>query len=543
MSTIIKYNGTNIFDNIGPTPFVSRSFEPIRYGKKFGAKEVFTLEGQITGSCSTSYLDILNKSTVLFNNLGSDFKRFEIISNGITVVDKPYAKVVSFDLDEDKTFSIKPYSIIFDTFDDENFSISDFGVLDPSNEIQYSEGPDGQISITHSISARGFKTTKDPLKNAIDYVEANSSLGSEILTSRINKNGAISSPVLVSMAEQVNRLESSYSLTKRYICDARRPNSGRIFNSSIDVSYDEESGIYVADFSGSIQGGFNSANLGISDINEIRDALKTLDFYAITNTNFKKKYGFDLNPIILNLKIDENELERSISFSCSFNSDKGAGEAYMEADYNISYDDNAELYQVSASISIKGKKSQKAKWNDVKLFYENLNVKALCQDAILQEEPSVKLEEYPSSYDVSFDERNATITINASFNQINPQNFWYNQFKNLDFSLELTCSKDIIIPVQTVYNGAKVVDIEAKTRPQISINGSLSPLNPCETNEIYSSVKNLAMSIIGKYLGGREGYFLEGIEITKDENNSGAIYNFNANVSYDAGILYLKVEN
>lgn len=540
MSTIIRYNGIDIFNGIGPVPFVSRNFEPIRYGKKFGAKEVFTLEGQITGSCSTSYLDILNKSTTLFNNLASDFKRFEIISNGVTVVDKPCAKVVSFDLDEDKTFSIKPYSITFDTFDDNNFSAGDFGVLDPSNEIQYSEGQNGELSITHSISARGFKTTKDPLQNAIDYVNTNSNLGSEILTSRINKNGAISSPVLVSVTEQVNRLESSYSLTKKYICDARRPNSGRIFNSSVDISYDEESGIYTADFSGSIQGGFNTGNLGSSNMDEIRDALKTLDFYAITNTNFKKKYDFDLNPIILNLKIDENEIERSISFSCSFNSDRGAGVAYMEADYTMSYDDVSELYQVSASISIKGKKSQKAKWADIKSFYENLNVQALCQNAVLQEDGSVRLEQYPNSFSVSFDERNSTITVDASFNQINPQNFWSNQFKNLDFSLELTASKDIILPVQTIYNGAKVIDIEAKTRPQISISGSLSPINPCSSTELYSSVKNLALSIIGKYLGSASGYFLESIEVSKEGNDSGQAYNFNISVSYDAGNFYLK---
>jgi len=540
MSTIIRYNGINIFNGIGPVPFVSRNFEPIRYGKKFGAKEVFTLEGQITGSCSTSYLDILNKSTTLFNNLASDFKRFEIISNGVTVVDKPYAKVVSFDLDEDKTFSIKPYSITFDTFDDNNFLAGDFGVLDPSNEIQYSEGQNGELSITHSISARGFKTTKDPLQNAIDYVNANSNLGSEILTSRINKNGAISSPVLVSVTEQVNRLESSYSLTKKYVCDARRPNSGRVFNSSVDISYDEESGIYTADFSGSIQGGFNTGNLGSSNMDEIRDALKTLDFYAITNTNFKKKYDFDLNPIILNLKIDENETERSISFSCSFNSDRGAGVAYMEADYTVSYDDVSELYQVSASISIKGKKSQKAKWGDIKSFYENLNVQALCQNAALQEDGSVRLEQYPNSFSVSFDERNSTITVDASFNQINPQNFWSNQFKNLDFSLELNTSKDIILPVQTVYNGAKVIDIEAKTRPQISINGSLSPINPCSSTELYSSVKNFALSIISRYLGSASGYFLESIEVSKEGNDSGQAYNFNISVSYDAGNFYLK---
>lgn len=540
MSTIIRYNGINIFNGIGPVPFVSRNFEPVRYGKKFGAKEVFTLEGQITGSCSTSYLDILNKSTTLFNNLGSDFKRFEIISNGVTVVDKPYAKVVSFDLDEDKTFSIKPYSITFDTFDSKNFSASDFGVLDPSNEIQYSEGQNGELSITHSVSARGFKTTKDPLQNAIDYVNTNSTLGSEILTSRINKNGIISSPVLVSVTEQINRLESSYSLVKKYTCDARRPNSGRIFNSSIDISYEEESGIYTADFSGSIQGGSNSGNLGNSNMDEIRDALKTLDFYAIANTNFKKKYDFDLNPIILNLKIDENEIERSLSFSCSFNSDKGAGVAYMEADYTISYDDVSELYQVSASISIKGKKSQKAKWADVKSFYENLNVQALCQNAVLQEDGSARLEQYPNSFSVSFDERNATITVDASFNQINPQNFWSNQFKNLDFSLELTTSKDIILPVQTVYNGAKVIDIEAKTRPQISISGSLSPINPCGSAELYSSVKNLALSIISRYLGSANGYFLESIEITREGNDSGQAYNFNISVSYDAGNFYLK---
>ena len=541
MSTLIRYNGANLFDGIGPTPFVSRNFEPIRYGNRFGAKEVFTLDGVITGSCSTSYIDILNKSTTLFNRLGSDFKRFEIISNGVTVVDKPYAKIVSFDLEEDKTFALKPYSITLDAFDDDHFSINNFGVLGPSNEIQYSEGKDGQISITHSVSARGFKTTKDALKNAIDYVAANSNLGSELLTSRIVKNQSISSPVLVSINEEINRFESSYSLVKQYICDARAVNSNIIFNSSIDISYEEESGVYSVDFNGSIQGGINPSNLGSSSMETLRDALKTLRFYDIANTLFKKKYGNDLNPIILNLKIDENEIDRNISFSCSFNSDRGAGLAYVEADYTISYDDVSELYEVSASVTVKGKKSQKAKWSDVKSFYENLNFQGLCQNAILQEVSSVRLEQNPSSFNVSFDERNGTISAEASYKQVNPGNSWSSQFKNLDFSIELNASKDIILPVQTVYNGAKVVDIEAKTRPQISINGSLLPLNPCSSSEISSTVKGFAYSVIGKYLKGSSNkYHLEDIQITREENESGQGYSFNISVSYDAGDFYLN---
>jgi len=532
----IFYNGEDLFSGIGPTPFIARNFEPVRYGKNFVAKEVFTLNGFITGDmslnnfCENSYEELINKSNTLFSRLSKDFKEFEIKQNGSSLFKKDFAKITSFELDEDKTAIIKPYSINIETFDEKYFFES-FGVLDQSNEIQYSEGKDGQISITHSVSAVGFQTSISPLQNAINYVTEKCVLGEEIATSRIVRNGIVQNPVLISIEEQVDRLQSSYSLVKKYVCDSRAPNSGCVLNFSVETSYDEQSGIYSTSLNGSIQGGLDASNGNFANMEKIREAFSKLDLYNLANSFFRKKYSLSLNPNMLNLKLDEKEVELSLSFSCSFDSDMTASSVYMDAEYSISYDQISELHEISASINIKGKKSQKNKWSELKDFYEALNIRGLCQKE-LSDEGGGPLENYPKSYNVSFDERNGAITANASFMEVNPRSVW-KDFKNLDFNFEVNFSKKIILPVQTVYDGAKVVSINSKTRPQVSINGSVNPNRVCEAAELYSEIKDMSISMIKKYIKNPGQIFIEDIKVTKDLA-SGQIYNFNATVSFEA---------
>jgi hypothetical protein len=533
----IFYDGKDLFSGIGPTPLVARNFEPVRYGASFVAKETFTLNGLITGDmglddfCKNSYGQLMNKSNTLFNRLNKDFKEFEIKQNGSSLFKKNFARVTSFELDEDKTTIIKPYSITFETFD-ERYFFESFGVLDQSDEIQYSEGKDGQISITHSVSAVGFKTSISPLQNAINYVNDKCVLGDEIATGRIARNGTIQNPVLASIEEQIDRLQSSYSLVKRYVCDSRAPNSGCVLNFSVETSYDEQSGIYSTSLSGSIQGGLDVDNGNFANMQKIREAFSSLNLYNLANSFFRKKYSLSLNPNMLNLKIDEKEVELSLSFSCYFDSDMGASSVYMDAEYSISYDSLSELHEISASITIKGKKSQKSKWSELKDFYETLNVRGLCQKE-LSNEGGGALENYPKSHSISFDERNCVITINVSFMERNPRSVW-RDFKNLDFNLEANFSKNIILPIQTVYDGAKVVGINCNTRPQVSINGSLNTNRACETSELYSEIKDMSISIIRKYIKNSGQFFIEDIKVTRDLA-SGQTYNFNATVSFEAG--------
>ena len=533
---LIFYDGADLFSGIGPTPLISRNFEPVRYGVGFVAKETFTLNGLITGDmhldnfCENSYVQLINKSNTLFNRLSKDFKEFEIKQNGDSLFKKNFAKITSFELDEDKTTIIKPYSITFETFD-ERYFFESFGVLDQSDEIQYSEGKDGQISISHSVSAVGFKTSISPLQNAINYVAEKCVLGDEIATSKIARNGAIQKPVLISIEEQVDRLQSSYSLVKKYVCDSKAPNSGCVLNFSVETSYDEQSGIYSTSLSGSIQGGLDEDNDNLTNMEKIREAFSKLDLYNLTNSFFTKKYSLSLNPNMLNFKLDENEVELSLSFSCSFDSDVTASSVYMDADYSISYDDISELHEISTTINIKGKNSQKNKWGELKTFYETLNVRGLCQKELLNEGGG-PLQLYPKSYNLSFDERNCVITVSASFAEVNPRSVWKN-FKNLDFNIDATFSKNIILAVQTVYDGAKVIGINSKTRPQVSINGSLNPNKVCQQSELYSEIKDMSISMIKKYIKKSGQIFIEDIKITRDIS-SAQTYNFNVTVSFEA---------
>jgi hypothetical protein len=200
----------------------------------------------------------------------------------------------------------------------------------------------------------------------------------------------------------------------------------------------------------------------------------------------------------------------------------------------------SELHEISFTGTIKGKKSQKTKWSELKNFYSNLNVAALCQKFLSEENSSIRIEPYARSYSVEFDERNGTITVSATYAEANPANIWYNQFRNLNFDINIDASRKIILPVQTVNDGAKVVDIESTTRPSCSIQGSAQLLDTCSVAEVYSNIKSFAFSLISKYVG--SGYFIEAVEISKDLASGPQVYNFNITVSYEAGTGFLLIE-
>jgi hypothetical protein len=524
VSTEILYNGINLFSGVASTPFVGRTLEPIRYGSIWGTLEVFSLEGQITGLCSDGLSEIIQKSQVILNGLSStEFGEFSIVDNGTQIVSKPYVKVRSFNLEEDITVGIKPFQIELEAYEEDFFS-GYYGVVDPTNDISYEETQEGNILINRTCSARGFNTSASALQNAIDYVQSTISTILPVSSILIEKNGTIASPVLTSVTEEINRLEGSYSLTKKYASNARGPNSGFLFEISYDISYSETEGVYQISANGSLTAGIGST------VSDLRLAFEKVKLYELCRQAMSKYNGLNINPNPLNLNVTENLRDSSLSFSASFNTDTIASDIDFTYDVSIELNDLVDLANVSFNGSVRGRLGQNARWNKIKQFYETVDVFGICQSALQEEFAGRKLTIKPSSYSSDFDERNGEIRINASFLEIHEKNKWSHLFRSFDYSLSFAPGVKIKHKIQTLSNGSKVFDINSASRSSCSISGTAAILNECSVNSIVNDIKSVMLSILAEY--NISNYFVESISVTEGKEKKAPSYDFEMTVSY-----------
>jgi hypothetical protein len=533
VATDILYNNISIFSGIAPVPFVERSLEPIRYGSKWGTTEVFSLNGQITGSCDAGLEEIINKSNIILSRVSPTSASLQIFDNGSLIVDKPYAKIKSFNLEEDITVGIKPFSMEFEAYEEDFFDGS-YGVLDPINEISYEEGGEGDIIINRSCSARGFDTDSSALQNAIDYVQSLHLTIIPVQSILIQKNGSVLSPSLISIEEEINRLEGSYSLTKRYSCNANSPNSGFIFKISYDIQYSEIEGVYQVTASGSIIGNV------FSDISDLRSAFGRLNLYALCRTAMFKYNGLEINPNPKSLNVGEEKTESALSFSVVFDTDLIASDIEYIYDTVISLDASADLCKVDFNGTIKSRKGQSARWGDIKNFYKTIDVVSICQTALSNEfiGQSRILALHPSSFESDFNERDGAISISASFNELHKKNKWSHIFRNFDYSLEFNRGLKVKHKIQTISNGSKVCDINSKTRSSCSVSGTGTLLNcSYSAEEISFQIKGVMQSILAENF--ISDYFVESISITEDLSKGLGVYGFSMSVSYYDSTTFL----
>ena len=526
MATDILYNSVNVFSGVAPTPFVERSLEPIRYGSKWGTRETFSLNGQITGQCDDGLEEIINKSNIILTRISPISGSLQIIDDGTLVIDKPYAKVRSFNLEEDISVGVKPFTIEFEAYE-ENFFTGSYGVLDPVNTVSYEETNDGEIIINRSCSARGFDTDSLALQNAIDYVESAISNFAPVLSLQIEKNGTISTPVLVGVEEEINRLEGSYSLSKRYLCNAKSPNSGFVFQISYKIEYSETEGVYQISADGSMVANLNST------ISDLRNAFSRLDLYALCRSAMFKYNGLNINPNPISLTVNEVVSESRLDFNISFDTDLISSDVDFLYDTAISLDALTDLCSVSFDGTIRGRRGQSVKWARIKSFYDGLNIASICQSAVFNEfiGDNRTLQLHPSSFSVDFNEREGVISINASFAEVHKKNKWSHLFRSLDYSLNFDKGLKVRKKVQTVKNGSKAFDMNSRARSSCSISGSGILVN-CDSSysEVSGKIKNMMQSIFAENLVGN--YFVESISITEDLSKGAGAYSFEMSVSY-----------
>jgi len=364
MATIIKYNGVEPFkSNDIATPYVGRSTEPIREGRKLGVLDKITLEGQIDG-CDEPALRA--KRSAILNAFSSNFKTLEIIDDGTTILTKDFVKIDNITFAESKYIGVVEYSIEMAAADEILFN-DFYGVANPSINTETSLNIGQGYSINKGISAIGINTHEDPkqsnaLNNAKDFV--NNFSGIENLS--LPEAGL--QPILVGQTEEINRLNGEYKVTEQYAADAYSLHKiGNSFPEGV-LRYelkaqDSFSEIKSIGISGSINAGLDGS------MANIRERLNGINFHHIAESTM----GIALVKHPVTEEITEDNDKREITFGVSFNNDFNFNDCGVSRKIRYSVEEEDGFLSISVDGEVTARGPVKARWGLVEgEFYNNL---------------------------------------------------------------------------------------------------------------------------------------------------------------------------
>lgn len=324
MSFEIHYNGIQIASG-QPAPLLQRDVDYIQAGERWGQMESYTLNGYLTG-CSDS--DLISARNSLLQNFSSGFGSLTIA--GFTGFDLVKIRDVSF---EDSQY-VGPlgYSISFEHYPSGAFETF-YGVLEPSDVIQYRENQDQTLEMSRTISAKGFATSLDldsALNNAVAFVESRS--GEMVKPFLIDYSGTNLAFYLDSSDENIDRLNNSVTLSQVFRCDPLAVDSSIIHRFSYDVKEDVAQ-LMTITFNGQIDAGRYGSLSGCRNVYD----------------KFKSGMG---SRFFINESVTEDDFSNKLIYGISLYTGSGtAGLDQVEDDFSITISEDSESSIIKASVN------------------------------------------------------------------------------------------------------------------------------------------------------------------------------------------------
>ena len=477
-----------------PTPYVSRDQQMINVGKRWTQQTNIDINGQITGY---DFDDIVNKQDALISGFARDFKSLDLQETG---ADGAYysldgfpltnCKINNINFESNKYSQLLDYQISIAAYENDLFS-GTLGVLEPSEEINFSEQINEQIQITHTISAKGTPTSsRNAIDNAKHFVlgltgirEGNKAKITPHLMKYENFN-----PVLLNTSESINRMDGTYSVTESYgMMKTGQADLVSGLSFSINSGQGDEFG--QVELSMDYRGGKTGT---IEETRGMIPSLSASGYHQIAESIS----NFTLNPYPVSFNVDEDTHSNKITVTATFDSNTlGEYATGVNFDYSIDFvtDEmsNATKVSVKAQISSRGNQPQKLK-NAENFLKERIvdldNSIADCSnegdypcflwnlakeeyDLHLPDSP-YSLNSYPSSSSISKDELNGRINLSATFSD----EFSNSSLKSSDFNISVipglllyTVETDIVHPRKVIIYNSQVTK-----RSSLSINSSVT---------------------------------------------------------------------
>jgi hypothetical protein len=308
MNTIF-YNNNNAFENISYTPFVSYQMESDGY---ISSKEIIVLNGEIIADCISGASGIFAKQKKLVNNFSKNYANFEIKEKNNTLYSCENAVIKSIDFENSDYAYIVPFSVEIECYE-KNFFSGQYGVYDMENAFDIQEGADQSVTITHTISAKGFNNNNSAIYNATSWVYANSGISNMPQANFIKLNNG-NSPFLVSLEEEIDRFNGSCSIKETYSFDQAELGNG-LLRYKIEIKTDKLTFNTV-----SLVGSIDMGQYG--SMSAARQRYSGLDLYSIAAHLYRKATDLnDLSAVVVEYSIDEDLIKNTLNFKINYNND------------------------------------------------------------------------------------------------------------------------------------------------------------------------------------------------------------------------------
>lgn len=507
------------------TPYVSRTQTPIYYGVRSGQITQIDLNGQITGS---NYDALISAQTKLISGFSKDFQSLSLRDGSAVVEGFPISNCIvdNINFSEGQYNQLLGYSITLRAYEASLFSgVSK--VLSPVNSFVFSETDEGQRSITHTISAQGINTNAsgtiegNALDNAKDFVLSLTGWSNQIMPEMIRKGDFTKyttiNPSLKSQSESVNRMNGTFSVTENWVFDENNSE-----DAARTVTVDIQSGIntdfVTATVNVNVQGDKRKS------ITEIRNKVpRNNELYKIAKDNFeamRADSSRQLNSQPSSVNVDEDAESKTISVSAVFSDNdihpypvigasnapeghphKKQDYAYFDYSVDLNRDEITSVTEVSINGTILGiggdLKNRYAAANQFltglnKNLYatgtgSNANVSFFGLSGFLYEKAKGEYDSFFTSSDnyglnqtlnsltITPNEFNGTISVAASFNDVDMFLGEYGQFDSASYSVSVKPALPAISVkpiVKTNETEQKFFDLGYMTKSQVDLSCS-----------------------------------------------------------------------
>jgi hypothetical protein len=334
---IITYNGNRIpASGTGPTPYISLNDDVFTFGDRWGLGTRISLNGLITGC---AYGNLYSGQTGLVGLFSNSYKTLQVLESADD--QNSYSPVYSFSgcSVDNISFSEAPYlNVVSYTVELTSYPSGltgyfsgNYGVLDPKDEINISEGDDGFGTISRTVSARGFVTNSidTAINNAKNYVAGRTGITSILEVSQISgfQNSGSFTPVLVQIAENLDRLSLTYSVEQTYrfkmISGDSDAKNNYSFNNyylttySTSISSGAGDDFVSASIQGEIKAGITGAT-GDALVLELISQLSGLSPYSIISGKYGAPNSFDFCKDPIDFSVTQDLKARKINFNASY---------------------------------------------------------------------------------------------------------------------------------------------------------------------------------------------------------------------------------
>jgi hypothetical protein len=555
-SSFSKVNPEECFYFSGmPTPYLSRSVENVFYSNKYCQLTTLNLNGQIIGSVPVSgenlnTLSILEDRKRILSGFSRSFQKLGVFENNTLI--KQFEGCIVRDISfSPSNYGFQDYSITLDCYEDDEFN-GTFGVLDPTDTVNFTDNKNGTVSISHSVSAKGFTTnasisSEQAIVNAKNFVEGRTGFNISRVSPLFIGGISDSNLIIQDISRDINRAEGTYSCSIDYLVQ-----TGTI--GEIPISAGHVSTIDTTVNSG-VESPFVQVNVNYNlQGDKYASASSLRSSQPSTGTLFKIATGAagieNLSSIPLNLSVDDSaEVNKSIQVSASYDSNTiyeslGTG-VFFDFKVDVSTDDIKDTATVSINgdIIARGNNREQFRlksgyYHDVvsgKLFdyaneiYTGVNYNKLYGNTAWALNPAA------NNLSVQMDEIAGTVSCSASFDNQD----YKAGYKQFTYRVDVT-------PALAQYaakpscneNGLYAVyDLNTKTREKVNFNiNSKADINPYgeTSSELFlTGMHNFSNTLRSNLLGSAQDLVIESetAEAPRINLNAGGQQIFDSSIS------------